>query len=483
MFFCKKRCIKKGGNPAMSIDYSGINDKLKSATIEIEVDEKQDLIKLANALEWERLAQIVLLDLKDTPKQQWWRGRSMQLRTHLGVYVLQQLLNETDREMERQIKANAVYQMFCGKTTVDKWRCPAHTKIEEFRSRLSPETQKKLANEIAVLANKLKFARAKHCDIDSTVQEANMTYPSDASLLVKLGCLTKKVVAYCNRHVEYFCENPLGIDFKAIKSKARAYFFSGIKQSKDLINRPELRNLWECVAHEIRPMLDGFEMLTESDWKEMPWNIRRAAYQVKEQAAKYIEDVGQFLSNGKMQKGKILSFYLKEVAYFEKKAKEKSVKFGRHFQIGRIEGNFLFIASAEDVRFHDKEALRAMIGEHEKLFGKGIMESISVDRGYFSQAHESFLVGKNIKEISLPCPCNVRAAPLVNLSPEMRERLVNRRAGIEPLIGHLKNGWQMGRSRMKSDNATKAAGYCSVLGFNLRQLMGKLANEALPSIA
>jgi len=28
----------------------------------------------------------------------------------------------------------------------------------------------------------------------------------------------------------------------------------------------------------------------------------------------------------------------------------------------------------------------------------------------------------------------------------------------------------MGRSRMKSDETTKSAGYCSVLGFNLRQL-------------
>ena len=54
-------------------------------------------------------------------------------------------------------------------------------------------------------------------------------------------------------------------------------------------------------------------------------------------------------------------------------------------------------------------------------------------------------------------------------SEETLEKLANRRAGIEPLIGHIKRGGQLGRSRMKKDASTKAAGYTAVLGFNLRQ--------------
>ena len=63
------------------------------------------------------------------------------------------------------------------------------------------------------------------------------------------------------------------------------------------------------------------------------------------------------------------------------------------------------------------------------------------------------------------------------------ERLYNRRAGIEPLIGHLKNGWQMRRSRMKSDQTTLSAGYSSVLGFNLRQLKRNLMGEGKLKLA
>ena len=56
-----------------------------------------------------------------------------------------------------------------------------------------------------------------------------------------------------------------------------------------------------------------------------------------------------------------------------------------------------------------------------------------------------------------------------DLSPEEAERLYNRRAGVEPVIGHVKQGGQLGRSRMKSDEAIKASGYASIMGFNLRQ--------------
>ena len=36
------------------------------------------------------------------------------------------------------------------------------------------------------------------------------------------------------------------------------------------------------------------------------------------------------------------------------------------------------------------------------------------------------------------------------------------RSGIEPLIGHAKQGGQLGKSRMKKDESTLAAGYAAV---------------------
>lgn len=64
----------------------------------------------------------------------------------------------------------------------------------------------------------------------------------------------------------------------------------------------------------------------------------------------------------------------------------------------------------------------------------------------------------------------------------IRQLLHHRRAGIEPLIGHTKQGGQLGRSRMKSDATTKSAGYAAVFGFNLRQLTRCLSGEVRPNV-
>jgi transposase len=95
---------------------------------------------------------------------------------HLAAYLLQKIYDLTDRQVEYGIKDNAAYQVFCGKGIVEGWHPPDHTKIEVFRNRLSPETQRALANETAKIAISLGFADPRETDIDSTVQEANIAY-------------------------------------------------------------------------------------------------------------------------------------------------------------------------------------------------------------------------------------------------------------------------------------------------------------------
>lgn len=176
----------------MSICESGINDKVSGGALTVWVSSRHPLILLANAIPWQMFAEQVLPDLKQTTsKLKWWLGRKLKLRIHLAVYLLQQLLNKTDRQMEEAIKANAAYQFFCGQGIVVRWPCPDHTKMEAFRSRLSPETQRHLANQIAVLA--VHFD-PKHLDMVSTVQEANIAYPGDANLLVKIAQRKKRAV-------------------------------------------------------------------------------------------------------------------------------------------------------------------------------------------------------------------------------------------------------------------------------------------------
>jgi len=77
----------------MGLCLSGINQKLKATTMEIHVSESHPLIRVANALDWKEMADLISPDLKkSTLKFFWWFGRKIYVRTHLGILALQCLL-------------------------------------------------------------------------------------------------------------------------------------------------------------------------------------------------------------------------------------------------------------------------------------------------------------------------------------------------------------------------------------------------------
>jgi len=168
------------------------------------------------------------------------------------------------------------------------------------------------------------------------------------------------------------------------------------------------------------------------------------------------------------------------VACFNKGKLHKGLEFGRAFQLGRIGGNFLFVDECTSTHMPDAPSLPAMVRLHQRLFGEGILTSIATDKGYYSRDNEKMLEKASIQDIYLPRPERVLDAPPEKTTGDTRALLHNRRAGIEPLIDHAKQGGQLGRSRMKSDETTKSAGYAAVFGFNLRQLMRYITGEVRP---
>ena len=147
----------------------------------------------------------------------------------------------------------------------------------------------------------------------------------------------------------------------------------------------------------------------------------------------------------------------------------------RVFQLGRIKGNFLIVLASASLRMEDKHSFVPMLGEHAALFGDRTLKTASADKGYWTGKNQRELISRKIVS-GLQRPANIKSGRGLP-RPEVQERLRNRRAGIEALIGHTKHGGQLGRSRMKSDAATLAAGYSSVLGFNLRQMIRSQATS------
>ncbi len=244
----------------MSICSSGLDASCRGQPVTIDVLPTHPLIQLAQVIPWPALAELVLPDLKQTTAQgKWWLGRKLKLRIHLGAFLLQWLYNLTDRQVEWALKDNAVYQLFCGRGVVARWHAPDHTKIEEFRSRLSAETQRGLANQVAVWATELGFADPAAMDIDSTVQEANIAYPSDAHLMVKMTLLVNKVWLYMKQNVSFFADFIARVDVKAVKAKARAYLFRNRKEATQA--NATLQELWHEAFTQINHVRKYFDVL------------------------------------------------------------------------------------------------------------------------------------------------------------------------------------------------------------------------------
>ena len=76
----------------------------------------------------------------------------------------------------------------------------------------------------------------------------------------------------------------------------------------------------------------------------------------------------------------------------------------RVFQLARIKGNFLFVLESTSLRMNDKHSLVSLLDEHQ---------------------------------IGLQAPSNIKSKKLLP-TKEIQDELKDRRAGIEPLIGHAK---------------------------------------------
>jgi IS5 family transposase len=446
----------------MTIDLSGLNAKLCGGEISIQVDSEDSLLKLGNILNWEKIYEIISSDLKKTAAGSFNVGRKIQIRSHLGTYVLQSMHNETDRGTEQRLKSDARWQVFCGLGTIPNWKAPDHTKIEKFRNRLSEATHHAIGTEILRSAKEAGFTKPDWMDVDSTVQEANISYPSDATLMLKVAQKAKVLadgMTIVSKKIEF--------DLKTIKEKAKEYFFIGKTKAIE-IKRKVFASLHEKVVSEFIPVAEAAFQLTEDQIQRMSKKAQNAMAVILHKAIGLLEDIRVFMKTQKMVPTKILSLHAELVACISKGKQGKPHEFGRVFQLGRISGNFLLVGKSNSVRNCDKSAIGKMIYEHSKVFGARKLNSLGTDKCYASEKNIRSAKAAGVQEIAIQQPCTTKNGKLEH-SPERKVELENRRAGIEPLIGHCKRGG-LGKSRMKSDAATESSAYRSVTGFNLRQM-------------
>lgn len=146
------------------------------------LDQRQALYKLANRLPWEELE-------KDFESYYSEVGRpALPTRLMAGLLLLKQLENLSDERVCEAWARDPYMQYFCGERYF-QWKLPCEpSELVHFRNRIGQKGVEKIL-KMTVELHSDKVAKEEELVADTTVQEANVKFPTDTRLHV--DCIEK----------------------------------------------------------------------------------------------------------------------------------------------------------------------------------------------------------------------------------------------------------------------------------------------------
>src|SRR5512145_2656527 len=118
---------------------------------------------------------------------------SIPIRTIVGLLLLKQMYNLGDETVVERYLENPYWQHFCGEVYF-QYKLPFDpSDFVHFRKRIGEEGMKKIFKQsIHLFGEDAIRKEVKEVRVDTTVQEKNITFPTDRKL-------TEKVIEYCKR--------------------------------------------------------------------------------------------------------------------------------------------------------------------------------------------------------------------------------------------------------------------------------------------
>jgi hypothetical protein len=388
-------------------------------------------------------------------------GRTLNLRAHLGAYILQTVHDWTDRWTEEMIRFYVPARFFCG--FLESMESLDHTRIEDFRNRFGEKGAQLITQDMLNVAKEFGFTAPKDVDMDTTVQEAGITHPTEMKLL---DHMMKKALNIHKKLMDLGKRGLAGIK-KIAKQFSEVYtgyrFFAKTKEKKNKAIK-RATGLAKKVIEKIA-LLKNMKNLTSRDQQDI--------LRLQKLCPTLLDQILYWLKTGKVAKDKIISLWKTAPRAISKGKIGKSVEFGRKWIVNCYRGGYILLAAPENVKISDQNCVEKSLDLHMDVFQEG-PESYATDRGMWSEENITNCLVAGVKKIGI--------APKGKTKPMVNQKdyklLKNRRAGIEPRIAHLKKRG-LGRSRMKSDVGDLISGYRSALSYNLAHLMRDLRLQSV----
>lgn len=395
------------------------------------LNQKHPLFILANRIDWR------VFEKAFTPLYCANNGRPANpIRLMVGLLMLKHIRNVSDESVVEQWSENNYYQYFCGETSfVPGAPCDA-SELVHFRNRIG-ESGIELILKESIRING-EDSHDDHVNIDTTVQEKNITFPTDAKL-------HNKIIKKCKAIAEQE-QLPVRQTYTRVLKKLRI--------DQRFRNHPKNKAKARKADKKVKTIAGRLV-------RELERNLPPQSKYQKELAL-----YKQILAQTKSSKNKIYSIHEPEVCCISKGKEHKKYEFGNKASFVKTDTGVIVGALGFRNEF-DGHTLEPALQQVERLIGK-TPKVAKVDRGYRGK--------KQIGETEILIP----STPKKSTSYYKQKKLSNahkKRAAIEPVIGHIKADHRLNRNFYKGIVGDNINIMLAAAAFNFKRMMNKLKSS------
>ena len=427
-YFVKKTCKMKGKSANQN------QRNIFQPLLKDFIDMNHELILLSDKIEWKYFEDEFSKFYSQTGQP------AMPIRLMVGCLLLKRLYNQGDETLARAWEMNPYMQYFCGEAYFQHQFPCDPSDFVHFRKRIGEEGIEKIfAYSVLIHGDAVK---SKMVLSDTTVQENNTTFPTDAKL-------AKKIIDKCNSIAEK--ENiQQRQSYKRISKQLIMDSYNGSHPKRKKKSKKAQKKLKTIAGRLVREL--HRELTTEA-------------------LARYENQLllfQQVLNQSKQDKNKIYSLHKPFTCCIAKGKASKQYEFGNKIGFMANPKNLLVLGiESFEGNPHDSNTIGPLLNQIEKNLGYK-PEEVVYDRGGRGKP------AINGVKISTPKP------PLKTDSQYQKQKKrakFRRRAAIEPLIGHLKKEFRMEQNYLSGSKSPRINALLAATGWNLKKMMEKLRKE------